>query len=115
MSTTNKIIIPNSLKKDIKKYAENIAKSMAKSIRDDMKKEYLYVIEKFYTEYTPKYYFRWDELWNTYEPRLEQRRDSLVIVLPGNGKELHMNTLEILTLLFVVFAALSYLDNHHKK
>lgn len=47
--------------------------------------------------------------------RLEQRRDSLVIVLPGNGKELHMNTLEILTLLFVVFAALSYLDNHHKK
>ncbi len=86
MSTTNKIIIPNSLKKDIKKYAENIAKSMAKSVRDDMKKEYLYVIEKFYTKYTPKYYFRWDELWNTYEPRLEQRRDSLVITLFRNGK-----------------------------
>ena len=47
--------------------------------------------------------------------RLEQRRDSLVIVLSGNGKEIHMNTLEILTLLLVVFAALSYLDNHHKK
>jgi len=26
-----------------------------------------------------------------------------------------MNTLEVLTLLLVVFAALSYLDNHRKK
>ena len=43
------------------------------------------------------------------------RRDSLVVVLSGNGKEVHMDTLEILTLLLVIFAALSYLDNHHKK
>jgi len=47
--------------------------------------------------------------------RLGQRRDSLVVVLSGNGKEVHMDTLEILTLLLVIFAALSYLDNHHKK
>ena len=47
--------------------------------------------------------------------RLEQRRDSLVVVLSGNGKEVHMDTLEVLTLLLVIFAALSYLDNHHKK
>ena len=47
--------------------------------------------------------------------RLEQCRDSLVVVLSGNGKEVHMDTLEVLTLLLVIFAALSYLDNHHKK
>ncbi len=87
MSTTNKIIIPNSLKKDIKKYAENIAKSMAKSVRDDMKKEYLYVIEKFYAEYTPKYYFRWDELWNTYEPYYHNSSPNFYggIILTANG------------------------------
>lgn len=47
--------------------------------------------------------------------RLGQRRDGLMVVLSGNRKEVHMDTLEILTLLLVIFAALSYLDNHHKK
>ena len=47
--------------------------------------------------------------------RLGQRRDSLVVVLSGNGEEVRMDTLEVLTLLLVIFAALSYLDNHHKK
>jgi hypothetical protein len=36
----------------------------------------------------------------------------------GNGKGETMNTMEVLTLLLVVFAALTYIDNHnnhHKK
>jgi len=37
-----------------------------------------------------------------------------VVVLSGNGKEIHMDTLEVLTLLLVVFAVLSYIDNHCK-
>ena len=36
------------------------------------------------------------------------------VVLFGNGKEIHMDTLEFLTLLLVVFAVLSYIDNHRK-
>jgi len=40
--------------------------------------------------------------------------DSLVVVLSGNGTEVHMDTLEVLTLLLVIFTALSYLDNHRK-
>ena len=30
-------------------------------------------------------------------------------------RRIFMDTLEVLTLLLVIFAALSYLDNHHKK
>lgn len=47
--------------------------------------------------------------------RLEQCRDSLVVVFPETERKVHMNTLEILTLLLVVFAAMSYTDNHRKK
>ena len=43
----------------------------------------------------------------------ENCRDSLVVLF-GNGKEETMNTLEVLTLLLVVFAALTYIDNHHR-
>lgn len=64
----NKIVIPDALKKDLKKYAENVAKNMAKSVRDDISKEYQTVVSQFYSEYKPKYYFRWDELWDTYSP-----------------------------------------------
>ena len=39
--------------------------------------------------------------------RLEQCRDSLVVVFPETERKVHMNTLEILTLLLVVFAAMS--------
>lgn len=47
--------------------------------------------------------------------RLERDRDSLVVDLFGNGKEVApMNTMEVLTLLLVVFAALSYIDDHRK-
>ena len=47
--------------------------------------------------------------------RLERDRDSLVVALSGNRKGVMlMNTMEVLTLLLVVFAALSYIDNHHK-
>ena len=39
-----------------------------------------------------------------------------MVVLFGNGKEeMPMNTMEVLTLLLVIFAALSYIDNHCKR
>ena len=46
---------------------------------------------------------------------LEQCRDSLVVAFPETERKVHMDTLEILTLLPVVFAAMTYTDNHHKK
>nr|DAZ45177.1 MAG TPA: hypothetical protein [Caudoviricetes sp.] len=42
------------------------------------------------------------------------RRDSLVVVPSGNGKENSMNTMEILTLILVIFTVLTYIDSHHK-
>ena len=36
-------------------------------------------------------------------------------VLSGDGKEVGMDTLEVLTLLLVVFAALTYIDNKHNR
>lgn len=47
--------------------------------------------------------------------RLEQCRDSLVVAFPETERQVHMDTLEILTLLLVVFAAMTYTDNHRKK
>lgn len=45
--------------------------------------------------------------------------DSMGIVLValfGNGKGVcEMNTLEVLTLVLVIFAVLTYLDNHNQK
>lgn len=47
--------------------------------------------------------------------RLERDRDSLV-VKPFRKRKgvMPMNTMEVLTLLLVIFAALSYIDNHRK-
>jgi len=42
-------------------------------------------------------------------------RDSLAVTLSGNRKEVGMNTLEVLTLLLVVFAALTYIDNRNNR
>ena len=40
----------------------------------------------------------------------------MVLLLFGNGKDkMPMNTMEVLTLLLVIFAALSYIDNHRKR
>lgn len=47
--------------------------------------------------------------------RLEQCRDSLVVAFPETERKVHMNTLEILTLLLVVFSVMTYTDNHRKK
>ena len=44
-----------------------------------------------------------------------QYGDSSSVALFGNGKGVAMNTLEILTLLLVVFAALTYIDNHNNR
>lgn len=39
-----------------------------------------------------------------------------MVVLFGNGKDkMPINTMEVLTLLLVIFAALSYIDNHRKR
>ena len=38
-----------------------------------------------------------------------------LVNLSGNGKEVDMNTLEVLTLLLVVFAALTYIDNRNNR
>ena len=45
----------------------------------------------------------------------ERNRDGLMVDLFGNGREETMNTLEVLTLLLVVFSALTYIDNHRDK
>ena len=47
--------------------------------------------------------------------RLEQCGDSLVVAFSETERKVHMDTLEILTLLLVVFAAMTYTDNHRKK
>lgn len=69
-----------------------------------------------YNEYESKNL--WQDI-NQYDTillvRLEQCRDSLVVVFPETERKVHMNTLEILTLLLVVFAAMTYTDNHRKK
>ena len=44
-----------------------------------------------------------------------QYGDSSSVALFGDGKGDSMNTLEILTLLLVVFAALTYIDNHNNR
>lgn len=39
-----------------------------------------------------------------------------MVVLFGNGKDkMPINIMEVLTLLLVIFAALSYIDNHRKR
>lgn len=38
-----------------------------------------------------------------------------LVNLSENGKEVGMNTLEVLTLLLVVFAALTYIDNRNNR
>lgn len=47
--------------------------------------------------------------------QIRASRDSLAVVLSGDGKEVGMDTLEVLTLLLVVFAALTYIDNKHNR
>lgn len=47
--------------------------------------------------------------------RLEQCRDSLVVAFPETERKAHMNTLEILTLLLVVFAAMTYTNTVRSK
>ena len=49
--------------------------------------------------------------------RLERDRDNLVVKpfrKRKKGGVMPMNTMEVLTLLLVIFAALSYIDNHRK-
>ena len=44
-----------------------------------------------------------------------QYGDSSLVALFGDGKGSIMDTLEVLTLLLVIFAALSYIDNHSNR
>lgn len=45
-------------KEKIKKEAQDRAKSLATEARDLMAKEYISIIQQFYTEYEPEYYYR---------------------------------------------------------
>ena len=38
-----------------------------------------------------------------------------MVVLSGNGKEVGMNIIEVLTLVLVIFAALTYIDNKNNR
>ena len=49
---------------------------------------------------------------------MSKGRDAIFVMLPSNftkERVMPMNTIEVLTLLLVVFAALTYLDQHNKK
>lgn len=53
--------------------------------------------------------------WHSIIPK---GRDAIFVMLPSNftkERVMPMNTIEVLTLLLVVFAALTYLDQHNKK
>lgn len=64
-----KIKISDSLFKDLKKYAQSIAKSMAISTREELSKETKNAIDFFYNDYDPEYYKRTYNLRdNTFAP-----------------------------------------------
>ena len=81
-----------------------------------------YILVIFYNFFSYIYYYyrvaHFDKICYNYFCRdTEQTLGiSLVIVFSGNRKGVMpmMNTMEVLTLLLVIFAALSYLDNHRK-
>ncbi len=56
------------IKKDIRKYVNNITANMAENARTQIVNEYIHVIQKFYNDYTPKYYTRVKGLNRSYEP-----------------------------------------------
>ena len=56
------------VKKDIRRYIDNIAANMAKNARTKIVNEYMHVIQQFYNNYTPKYYTRVEGLNRSYEP-----------------------------------------------
>lgn len=62
-----KIIIPPEVIADLNKYAKNVAKNMAIAVKEDIAKRYVYLIDTFYTEYTPEYYVRVHGLYNSFK------------------------------------------------
>lgn len=52
-----------------------------------------------------------------YPCMVEQKSEDSLVVSFGNERrrKCSMNTLEVLTLVLVIFTALAYIDNHHNK
>lgn len=50
-----------ALKSDVKMLSHALSSSLAHKISDEMAQEYQYVIDKFYSEYSPEYYKRHTE------------------------------------------------------
>lgn len=48
----------DALKSDMKMLRHSLSSSLAHKISDEMAEEYQYIIERFYSEYTPQYYIR---------------------------------------------------------
>ena len=68
-NTKTKVTVSQNLIKDLRKYAQNIAKNMAISVREEMCKQTKDAIDAFYNDYDPEYYKRTYNLKdNTYEP-----------------------------------------------
>lgn len=56
--TEFKINFMNALTSDVSMLRHSLSSSLAHKISEEMAKEYQYVINRFYTEYTPHYYKR---------------------------------------------------------
>lgn len=67
-SKTQININTTAIKKDIKKYIDNIAANMAENAGTKIVNKYKYIIQNFYNDYTPKYYNRVKGLNRSYQP-----------------------------------------------
>lgn len=56
--TKFKLDFVNTLKQDLHMLSHSISSSLAHKISDEMAQEYQYVIDRFYSEYSPEYYRR---------------------------------------------------------
>ena len=62
MGATNfEINFMDALKKDVKMLSHSLSSSLAHKISDEMAQEYQYIIDRFYSEYSPEYYIRHSE------------------------------------------------------
>lgn len=59
--TKIKLDFEKALESDVKMLSHALSSSLAHKISDEMAKEYQYVIDRFYSEYSPKYYKRHSE------------------------------------------------------
>lgn len=58
MKSDIKMDFIDNLKNDLRKYSHTISSSLAHTMQEELEKEYNYIIEEFYDEYTPRFYKR---------------------------------------------------------